>query len=156
MDAQGNSEARIGWGTEFHLAGADKQLIELDEVTEIPFAEETADDVDVTHFKSPRRRKEYKLGLIEPGDGTLTLNYIPGSETDNLIREAHEAGNVRAYRAILPDETGEPAWQIDGFLLVKSRGRAVPIGDRMTQTVNVRFTGAAEEAAATPAPGGGA
>jgi len=149
MDANGNSEARIGWGTEFWLANAAGTLVELDEVTEIPFAEETADDVDVTHFKSPRRRKEYKLGLIEPGDGSLMLNYIPGSDTDVLLREAHDAGTVRAYRAILPDEAGEPAWQIDGFMLVKSRGRAVPIGDRMTQTVNVRFTGAAEEAAAT-------
>ncbi len=147
MDAQGNSEARIGWGTEFFLANAAGTLIELDEVTEIPFAEETADDVEVTHFKSPGRRKEYKPGLIEPGDGQIVVNYIPGSDTDKLIRDAHNDGKVRAYQANLPDEAGKPAWRVEGFLYVKSRGRAVPIGDRLSQTINVRFTGVAEEGA---------
>lgn len=148
MDNNGNSEARIGAGSEFHLANAAAQLTELDEVTEIPFAEETRDDVEVTHFKSPGRRKEYKGGLIEPGEGSLMLNYIPGSATDVLLAEAHADGKARAYKAVLPDEAGEPAWEIEGFLIVKSRGRNVPIGDRMTQTVSVRFTGATEEAAA--------
>ena len=150
MDANGNSEAQIGWGSEFWLANATGTLIELDEVTEIPFAEETADDVEVTHFKSPGRRKEYKPGLIEPGDGTITLNYIPGSATDLLITEAKNSGNVRAFLTVIP--TADGTWQVDGFLYVKSRGRAVPIGDRMTQTVSVRFTGASTEAAG-PADG---
>ena len=145
MDNNGNSEARIGAGSEFWLANAAGVLTELDEVTEIPFAEETRDDVEVTHFKSPGRRKEYKGGLIEPGEGTITLNYIPGSPTDLLIAAAHADGKVRAYKSVLPDDAGEPAWEIAGFLIVKSRGRSVPIGDRMTQSVAVRFTGAATE-----------
>ncbi|MGN5374592.1 phage tail tube protein [Sphingomonas hankookensis] len=143
-DAQGNSEAQIGWGSEFWLANAAGVLAELDEVTEIPFAEETADDVEVTHFKSPGRRKEYKAGMIEPGEGTLVVNYIPGSPTDVLLRAAHSDGKVRAYKAVIPD--GAAKWEVTGFLIVKSRARAVPIGDRMTQSISVRFTGATTEA----------
>jgi hypothetical protein len=150
-DDNGNSEAQIGYGTEFWLGDASMTLVELDEVTEIPFAEETADDVEVTHFKSPKKRKEYKAGMIEPGEGTITLNYIPGSPTDVLIRGAHNDGKVRPYRAIVP-APDDKSWVIDGFLIVKSRGRAVPIGDRMTQTVNVRFTGATEEKAGAQLP----
>lgn len=148
MDDNGNSEARIGWGSEFFLAKADGTLLELDEVTAVALPEEATDDVEVTHMKSPGRRKEYKPGLIEPGDGQVELNYIPGSPTDALIREAQNSGAVRAFKTTLPDEKGEPAWEVEGFLYVKSRGRAVPIGDRMTMTVNVRFTGTSEEAAA--------
>ncbi|MGN5373283.1 phage tail tube protein [Sphingomonas hankookensis] len=144
-DANGNSEAQIGWGSEFWLANAAGVLTELDEVTEIPFAEETADDVEVTHFKSPGRRKEYKAGLIEPGEGTLTVNYLPGSATDVLLRAAHNDGKTRAYKAVIPD--GDGTWEVEGFLIVKSRARAVPIGDRMTQSISVRFTGGTEEAA---------
>jgi hypothetical protein len=155
MDANGNSEASIGWGSEFWLAGADGTLVELDEVTELPFDEGAADDVEVTHFKSPGKRKEYKSGLIEPNTSTLSMNYIPGSDTDVLIREAHTAGTPRAYREIIAGEDGKPEWQIDGFLIVKSRPRVVPIGDRKMMNVNVRFTGAISEAAPT-APGGGA
>lgn len=147
MDADGNSEARIGWGTEFDLADKDGAPVELDEVTEVNLPEDTADDVDVTHFKSPGKRKEYRGGLIEGGEGSIVVNYIPGSATDKLISEAHQAGTPRAFECRLPDETGKPAWAIKGFLIVKSRSRAIPIGDRMSMTVSVRYTGASDEAA---------
>ena len=146
-DQAGNSDARIGWGTTFKLEKADHTLLELDEVTDIPLPSEEAADVEVTHYKSAGRRKEYRGGLIEPGNGNLVLNYIPGSATDLLIREAHQAGTPRKYEAILPDEAGAADWKISGFLIIKSRGRAVPIGDRLVQTVGVRFTGNSTEAA---------
>jgi len=145
MDADGNSEARIGWGSEFFLGNAAGELVELDEVTEVALPEETVDDVEVTHMKSKGKRKEYKGGMIEPGDGSVVFNYIPGSPSDTLVREAQ--GKVRAFKTTLPDEDGNPAWQVEGFLYVKSRSRAVPIGDRMTCTVAVGFTGASEESA---------
>ncbi len=151
MDDNGNSEATIGWGSEFWLADGDGTLVELDEVTELPFEEAEADDVDVTHFKSPGRRKEYVAGLIEPGTGTLGMNYIPGSPTDVLIREAHASGKPRAYREFLTDGTTKKIWQIDGFLIVKSRPRTVTVGDKKQLQVNVRFTGAITEKA--PAAG---
>ncbi len=147
MDADGNSEAQIGWGSEFHLDNATGVLTEIGEVTGLPFAEETADDVERTHFKSPGRRKEYMPGMIEPGDSTLELNYLPGSPTDALIAAAHRDGKVRAYKTLIPAAAGG-MWQIDGFLYVKSRSRAVQIGDRMTMSVGVKFTGDVGEKAA--------
>ena len=152
-DENGNSEARIGWGTGFMLATGPGVLTELDEVTDVSLPEETADDVEVTHFKSPNRRKEYRGGLIEPGEGSITLNYIPGSPTDLLISGAHQAGTPRAFACDLPDAEGEPEYRISGFLIVKSRSRAIPIGDRLQMTVGVRFTGASTEGAV---PAGGA
>jgi len=147
MDDNGNSEAIIAWGNEFHLADKDDELVELDEVQEIPIGEDEAEDVDVTHMKSPGRRKEYTSGLIEPGTATLSMNYIPGSPTDTLIREAHAAGKPRRYREFLTDGTTKKIWQIDGFLLVKSRPRTVTVGAVMKLQVNVRFTGAMTEKA---------
>lgn len=156
MDINGNSEARIGWGSGFFLAqepgGTD--FLEIDELTEIPFGDDVADDVEVTHFKSPKRRKEYIRGLIEQGEGQMVINYVPGSETDQLIRQAHSDGLVRAFRSELPDQLGEPEYEITGFLYVKSRSRAVQIGDRMQMTVAVRFTGDTDEGLIAEAPGG--
>lgn len=146
-DENGNSEARIGWGTGFYLANPQGALVEIDEVTEVPFGDETADDVEVTHFKSPKQRKEYIRGLIEAGEANLVVNYIAGSETDTLLREMHSTGRVAAFKTILNEETGVDMWAIEGFLYVRTRSRAVPIGDRMTCTYGVRFTGDQEEAA---------
>ena len=147
MDDNGNSEALIGHGTGFFLGLTEATLIEIEEVTKVPFAEETADDVEKTHYKSPNRRKEYGGGMIEPGEDTLELNYIPGSPTDARLREAHQSGKPYLYETYLP-APGDKWWKISGYLIVKSRGRNVPIGDRMTQSVGVRFTGSADEASA--------
>lgn len=139
------NEARIGHGSEFWLADGTGVLTELEEVTEVALPEEAIDDVEVTHMKSPGRRKEYKPGMIEPGDGQVMLNYIPGSATDILIRGA--VGQVRAFKTTLPNEAGVPSWKVEGNLYIKGRSRAVPIGDRMTTTLNVRFTGPSTESA---------
>jgi len=148
MDANGNSEALDGYGSGFFLKVGSDPWVELDEVTEIPTAEEMADDYEVTHFKSPGRKKEYKTGLTEPGEGSITVNYIAGSKTDLAIKKARDTGAVCAYESFVPAPSGK--WmKTSGYLIVKSRGRAIPIGDRMTQTVNVRFTGASDEAIAT-------
>lgn len=153
MDADGNSEARIGWGSGTKVAKPDGTMFELDEVTAVLLPEETVDDVEVTHMKSPGRSKEYKPGLGDGGDGSLELNYIPGSPTDLLLRELQTSRRVAAFETTLPDEAGEPAWLCTGWFYVKGRSRAVAAGDRMACTVSVRFTGASEEAAA---PGAGA
>lgn len=151
MDDNGNSEALIGYGAGFYLGRTDADMIEIDEVTKIPFAEEAADDVAVTHFKSPKKRKEYKGGMIEPGEDTLEINYIPGSPTDIKLREAHQSGQPYKYEAYLPAPQNK-WWKISGYLIVKSRGRNVDIENRMQQTINVRFTGAADEASAATQP----
>jgi hypothetical protein len=150
MDDQGNSEALSGYGTGFFLTvGGTK--IEIDEVTKVPFAEETADTIEVTHYKSPGRRKEYKAGMIESGEDTLEVNYIPGSPTDVALRAAHNSGEVCAYETYLPAPDGK-WWKVSGFLIVLSRGRAIPINDKMSQSVTVRFTGTSDEGAAAAQP----
>jgi hypothetical protein len=151
MDASGNSEVQSGYGTGFFLTPPGGAKTEIDEVTKVPFAEESAETFEKTHFKSPGRRKEYGVGLIEPGEDTLEINYIPGSPTDVLLRAAHNSGKPHAYETYLPAPDGK-WWKVSGFLIVKSRGRAIPMNDRMTQTINVQFTGASDEAAAAAQP----
>lgn len=152
MDANGNSEAQIAWGGEFWLADKTGKLVMLDEVVEINPPEDTADDVTVTHMKSPLRRVERKPGLIDPGTGTLMLNYIPGSVTDLLVGEAMH--KQRAFRQVIPDADGKGKIQIDGFLYIKSRSRPMKVGELMQTTLNLQFTGANDEKAYV-APAGG-
>ncbi|WP_260928217.1 phage tail tube protein [Novosphingobium sp. 9] len=134
------TDARMGSGSRFWLADASAALTELDELTSIGLPNPTVDDVEATHMKSPNRRREYIAGLITDGEGTFGFNLVPGSDTDLLIQAALEDGVTRAYEVVIPD--GAFGQSFKGELVVKGYERTVPIDDRMTATLTVRFSGA--------------
>jgi hypothetical protein len=144
------SDARIGWGGKVLLAtdNTEATLTQLAEVVETTFPQDEAEEVDVTHLLSPQRRREFKAGLIDGGDVTVTLNYTPGSATDLLLTAAQEAGDTRKARFVIPDETGSGAadWNMTVSCFVK---RYAPdnmtAGDKITATAILRITGAREQ-----------
>lgn len=146
------SEARIGWGGELQI-GLDanaSSLVEIGEVREFNLPQEEADEVEVTHLKSPNRRKEFISGLLDGGTVEATINYVPGSASDLLLSAARDAGTTRAVRFIIPDETGAAEWQISTSGFVKRYSpNAVTPGDPITATVAIRITGARSESAET-------
>jgi predicted secreted protein len=139
------SDALIGWNTAFSLDDASGTLTAIAEVISVTPPNPQTADVEVTHFKSANRRREYIAGLIEDGEGTIEINFVPGSASDVILRAAVNDGAVRSYRIVVPD--GNTGWQIDGDCIVKGYERNIPIDDRMTATITVRFTGASTEAA---------
>jgi predicted secreted protein len=139
------ADVTIGWGAQFWLDSASDVLTKLGEITGISLPNPQVEEVEATHFESPNRRREYISGLITDGEGTFEMNYNPGSATDVILRAAIADGVVRDYKIVLPD--GEDTWEITGDCIVKGYERNVPIDDRMTATVTVRFTGASSEAA---------
>lgn len=142
------TNVRIGIGAEFHLDNdaVTPVLTKLSEVISVALPNSQQDDVDATHMASPNRRREFVAGLIDDGEGTVELNYIPGSATDALIRTAITDGKTRGYKVVLQKADGT-TWEVTGSCIVKGYERSVPIDDRMTATMTVRFTGSSDEAA---------
>jgi predicted secreted protein len=141
------TEAQIGIGAEFWLDDntGTPVLTKLGEIISISTPNPQTAEVEATHFASPNRRREYISGLIEDGEGSFEMNYVPGSVTDVLIRGAQASGLTKGYKIVLPDGTG--TWEIEGDCIVRGYERNIPIDDRMTATLTVRFTGASTEAA---------
>lgn len=144
-------EASIGWGGEFHLSTDDTtgNLVELVQVVSFGLPNETTDEVETTHLKSPGRRKEYISGLRDGGEVSVTFNYRPGSTTDTMLRDAKAAGDTRAIRFVIP-ENGTAAYQIDTTAYVSGYDRGeVAAGDKMEATATFRITGDETQAAAS-------
>jgi hypothetical protein len=144
------TEARIGWGGELHVStdNTEANLVELAEVRDVSFPQDEADEHEVTHLKSPGRRKEFIQGLIDGGEMTATLNYDPGSATDLLLTAAKDTGTTRKIKIVIPDDsgTGAAGWNFVTSAFVK---RYAP--DNMeanapiTATVVLRVTGDLEQ-----------
>lgn len=138
------TEALIGYGTEFWLDNASGVLTQLDEVLAVTPPNPQVTDVEATHMLSANRRREYISGLIEDGEGTFEFNYVAGGATDLLVQAAINDGVARSYKIVIPD--GATGWEITGDCIAKGWERNIPIDDRMTATLTVRFTGASVEA----------
>lgn len=139
------TQARIGMGAEFWLEDDTTPtpiLTRLAEILGVPMPDEQVEEVEATHMDSGRYR-EWIAGLIDSGEGTFDMNLVPGSPSDDLLQTAKSDGITRAYKIILPD--GATGWEITGDCWVKGYARQVPIDDRMTVTVTVRFTGTTTE-----------
>lgn len=123
------AEATLGYGGEFHIHDG-STLYELVQVKEFDVpGPAPREQVETTHLKSPDWRREYTSGFYEDQDIEILLNSRPMSDTDVLLEEALAESDVRAFRAVLP-ENGEPATQVEGTCRVigYSRGRVTPDG----------------------------
>lgn len=135
----------IGHGTEFHLHNG-TALTELVGVFNVTIPEASVDDVEITHYKSPGRYREFMAGLKDRGEFAVEMNFVPGSATDLLCQAALAANDIRTFKIALPDDAGEPAWDIDGTAYVKGYTREVPVDDRLTATITLRVSGDLAEA----------
>jgi hypothetical protein len=110
--------------------------VELGEVMNVPFPELTAEDIDVTHLKSPNRTREFIPGMFEPGEAAIELNWIPGNATDLILVSLRASGAVRNWRVTLPNGRTAtfPAY-------VKGYSPQTPVGDKMSLTATIKMAG---------------
>ncbi|MBL3580648.1 phage tail tube protein [Rhodovulum visakhapatnamense] len=109
---------------------------ELAEVNEVTPPNQQADDIDVTHQKSPNKTREYIAGMIEPGEMTLSLNWIPGGSTDMTIQALKVSGARRQMRITWPNGI---TWTFTGY--IKGFEPSSQLGDKMTGTVTIKVAG---------------
>lgn len=144
------TEARIGWGGKLYVStdNTEANLVLLSEVRECGFPSDEADEHEVTHLASPGRRKEFIQGLIDGGEFTATLNYVPGGATDLLLTAAKDVGTTRKIRIVIPDDSGTGTadwnWVTSAFVKKYAPDNMEPNAP-ITATATFRVTGAVEQ-----------
>lgn len=149
--AQPQSGALLGYGTHFQILNINASpdaWVELAEVFSITFPGATVDQVDVTHMQSPGRFREYINGMIEGGDPTLEMNYVPGSATDLflnvLVADIPNDPDPLTCRIILPNDV---IIQFSANLAAYDRS-AGAVDAQQTATVSFKNTGLPTQTAA--------
>lgn len=129
------TDADIGYGSKYEIKIAGTFEL-MGEVFEIVPGEETTERVRATHMQSPGRRHEYISGMIDSGEGTFQLNWVPGNGTDTKIRALKASGEKTEHRITFPNGvTCTYDAIITGF------SKALPLEDRMTATVTFSPSG---------------
>jgi len=135
------TDAHIGYGTLYEIFDPTlDEFIEVAEVINVTPGEATADRIDATHMQSPNRRREYISGLIDNGEASFEINWVPGSDTDEMLRTLFESGQTVEHRITFPGSTPRNTVTYEASIIGYSK--AIPIDDRMTATITVAVSGA--------------
>lgn len=130
-------DGMIGYGSTIRIGrGATPTWTEIELVGDITLPDEQIDEVEITHMKSPGRRRQFIAGLLDGGEITVPMNYIPGSVTDVLLLDIKSTGE-EIILEITPGEGSVPE-QYSAFL--KGYARTAPIDDKMTAEATFRLS----------------
>ena len=116
-------------------------LVRITEVLSLTPPSPTRDTIDTTTHDSVGDYREFISSLIDAGEASLTIHYIPGSTGDLLLLAAMAAGDLRAFAVDVNSATGVQQ-RISGSCIMTAYTPAdVVIDDKMTATVTVKVSG---------------
>ena len=126
------SGVKIGYNTDFAIWNG-TTYIEVAEVTSITWPGYSRDAVEVTHLNSDDQFREYVPGLMDAGEVTFELNYVP--LVSDVIIAALTAASIGQFKI-----TAQGGVNCVFRGIVTSYQGQSPVDDRMTASVTIKVT----------------
>ena len=142
---------QTGHGSIFELANASGTLTELGEVTNIPVPNGTSELIEASHMKTVGFLDYIQHPLRDGEEAEIEMNWIPGSATDTLLRDAR--GKTREFRIVIPageGTTSDGTYEFEGSVLVRDYVRNNPKDDKRTGVLLVKWVSAIVETYTPP------
>ena len=110
----------------------------LAEVTNITPPAIARDTVDATHMESPEAWREFIAGLKDGGEGSVEMNFVPGTNAAALMAELDLSGSS----AVKNRQIAFPNGSIFAFAAILTGFEPeAPIDDKMVATATFKVTG---------------
>lgn len=134
-----------GFGAKFFI-GNPTTLAEIADIISVGPPSQTVETIDVTSHGSAGGVREFVPGLIDAGELSIKINYIPGSPGDVILAAALSARTARPWKINLPAATGTRDFTGNGVVTSYEKDE-VGIDDKMTATLTMKVSGLVTEAA---------
>lgn len=109
------------------------------EVGDIDGPGDSVDTIEVTNHSSASARKEFIASLIDSGEISFPINFLPDDPTHDAVTGIQKAKNDRAmrrYQMVFPDDT-----QADFSALVTKFGIKAPVAGKLSADVTLKISG---------------
>ena len=115
-------------------------LTQLGELVSVTPPQRSRDTIDTTHHGSTGDYREFVSSLIDAGEVSFTINWVPNDATDTLLNAAFAAGDVRSFAVDVNRVTGMQ--RISGSaILTEFSPDEVGIEDKMTAQLTLKVSG---------------
>lgn len=94
--------------------------------------------IDATHLNSPSQAKEFIAGLIDAGEVSLDLNWLPSDATHAALFNDLMAGTKDTYSIVWPN-AGPTTWTFTA--LVTAFSPTAPKDDRLSASATLKLSG---------------
>lgn len=132
------TQASIGHGSSFAAGdgGSPEVFSVFAEVTAITPPNMVRDTVDATHMASPEKWREFIPGLRDPGEVSITMNFLPGGTDQDSIFAAISIDTATNYRITFPNAE---TWMFAAFCV--GYAPEDPLDGKMTATARFKLSG---------------
>lgn len=138
-----NNSPDIGHGTVIRVAAtmaATTATVALGRVRSLNPPPYARDAVDVTSMESAELTREFIPGLIDRGEVTVELIWVPGDATDDILRAMLTEREPRLFEIAFPQIVSPvPTCSFRGF--VTAFDPTVELEGEMTASVTMKVTG---------------
>lgn len=137
------TSATSGYGTLLKEgdAGSPESFTTIAEVRTLTGPSSTMSPIDVTNHQSTSGWREFVAGLLDGGQVTMEVNYLPANATHNAsagFLNTFENKTSRNFLLRFPDAAGT-TWAFTGFF--DSVTPTAPIDGALTASVSIKITG---------------
>jgi predicted secreted protein len=132
------TQARIGHGSQFYVGSDDSPITwtAIAEITSITPPSVTRDIIDATHTGSADQWREHIPGLKDGGEVSCEMNFVPNSDSANILIAIQVDSFARDFKIAFPDAT---EWIFTAFCTGFEPD--APFDDKMTATATFKVSG---------------
>lgn len=135
------TQAKLGYGSSFKTGdgGSPETFTAWGEITSITPPARARDSVDASHELSPSAHREFIAGLVDAGEVTVEMNFVPGGATFLAICAEYDLSGssaVKNRQIVFPDGS------ILAFAaFVTGDAPELPLDDKMSISVTLKVSG---------------
>lgn len=109
------------------------------EVVNITPPSHELETADATHMESPNGFRERIATVLNAGEGTFELNFLPDDTSQDQLITDQEAKTLRNFQITIPGSSPAKRYAFSAF--VTSIGESIPFDDKMTRNVTLTLSG---------------
>lgn len=128
----------IGHGSTFSIGdgGGPEVFTAVAEVASITPPNVSRDTVDATHMGSTEKWRDFVAGLRDPGEMSITINWIPGDSAHDALFAKFTSDTASNFKIVYPNSVAD----IFSALCV-GISPEVPLDGKLSATVRFKLTG---------------